>query len=134
MYERNCRWCDKPFITNNARKRYCTRDCAWEAEKKRNREYSRSKYKNTNKKRVENFISKHGQKAYDYLVDISKRQQIYEYTVFKKCAACDIMHKERKILSHHISYSPIEEVGLCTKCHNFLHVHLLKKKKCKINK
>lgn len=72
----------------------------------------------------------------DFLRALAKRQQIIILEpLLPYCEACRRTKTElerigKKLLRHHISYSPIETITLCTECHHILHDTFLSRKKC----
>jgi ribosome-binding protein aMBF1 (putative translation factor) len=58
------------------------------------------------------------------IIEIQKRQQPYpivfpkEYKIKSECEICGSIIK---LLRHHITYTPVELITVCSKCHGLIH-------------
>ena len=131
QYNKICPICGNEFPTNHPRHKYCSIPCRQEAERKRSRKYAREKINTKNTEKVTNFINKFGEKTFKILIELANQQQ--EIYIKKKtyCEVCGRTVNEINLVTHHITYSPVKVVTLCTQCHGLLHNNILKRKKYK---
>jgi len=129
IHDKLCLRCDIRFQTVYNAQKYCSKTCSYEATLERSRVYARSKKNDVREKQKQKFMEEKGIKAWEFLNEIGEKQE--EKFIKRKtcCKACKITEGETRLLTHHITYIPVETVILCHKCHATLHHNILNGKK-----
>lgn len=158
MQNRVCDMCGCEFTPKVFTQKRCSEKCQKEGFRKYMRDYYRNKYhedpeyrkkvyekgqkwKKENMKKTntymrkylknwrrEKFLAETDPKIIKFLKEIAKKQKSITLIRKTKCECCG---DSENLVIHHISYSPVEIITLCSKCHSILHHCLLKRKKVK---
>ena len=108
--------------------KYCSEECRYKAFKKNLNEWARKKRENKRLGTMEYEITSRG-------IDKERLTWLVEHQQFvidiPKDIKCWLCASTSDLLSHHVTYFPIQEYKtLCRNCHEFLHKIMLKKHKC----
>lgn len=128
MFKNICPACGITFNTRKTNKIYCSSRCYREMNRRRSKLEKQTGAEMRRQKALEE-MKRYTKEAWEFLNILSQKQQ--EIILKKKtyCEACKITDDKINLLVHHVKYSPVEIVTLCTKCHGILHSSFLKNRK-----
>ena len=128
--ERICLRCNKVFEPNSKNQDYCSKEC-WR--KNWNENMRKKQAEDRQEEKMFLKLSKLSKEQIDKFNELMERQQFIEDMPMIEKNTCYICGARENLIEHHIRYIPEEKIILCKSCHIFLHMSLLKGRKCKPN-